>query len=204
MTTGVNCIIIKIYREKQRKLKKNVEQFKRNGAYGMAKVNQNKVIGALIVAIITLLVVIVIVVIAKGIFPSNSRETSNLSGGTGTYHYNSSNSTTTTTTTAGNGSSTDTESSTATQSSEVTSTEPRKIMYVQNYVYMRSGPGTDSEIIITLSKGLEVEVVKLEEEWYEIIWNGQTGYVYQSYLGDAPPATDTTTTTTAAVAEPTE
>lgn len=163
----------------------------------MAKVNQNKVIGALIVAIITLIVVIVIVVIAKGIFPSNSRETSNLSGGTGTYHYNSSSSTTTTTTTAANASGSGTTSTTTTQSSENSATEPKKIMYVQNYVYMRSGPGTENEIIVTLSKGLEVEVVKLEDEWYEIIWNGQTGYVYQSYLGDTPPSAGTTTTTTA-------
>ena len=72
-------------------------------------------------------------------------------------------------------------------------------MYVQNYVYMRKGPGTENEIIVTLSKGLAVEVKGAAADgWYEIVWNGQTGYVSEDYLGDTAPSTATTSSTTAA------
>ncbi len=167
----------------------------------MAKVNQNKVIGGLIVAVITLIVVIVIVVIAKSIFPSNDKGTSDTGVGTNTYSYTTTTTTTTPATTTTSGEST-TASSTTSQSEATQSTEvsvETQTMYVQDYVYMRTGPGTDNDVIVTLSRGLAVEVVKLESGWYEVIWNGQTGYVSESYLGENPPPAQSTTTTAAQV-----
>lgn len=169
----------------------------------MAKVNQNKLIGALIVGIITLIVVIVIVVVAKEIFPSNDRESSKTDLGTNTNSFTTTTTTPSVTTPSQSASQTDnssTESTSQTSQSTQSSVET-KTMYVQNYVYMRTGPGTENEIIETLSKGLEVQVVKLEDEWYEIIWNGITGYVYQSYLGEAPPPVTQATVTTPTAAE---
>lgn len=169
----------------------------------MAKINQNKLIGALIVGIITLIVVIVIVVVAKEIFPSNDRESSKTDLGTNTNSYTTTTTTPSVTTPSQNGSVTESSPTQGTSQTEDTTTTQSsvemKTMYVQNYVYMRTGPGTENDIIETLSKGLEVQVVKLEDEWYEIVWNGITGYVYQSYLGEAPPpVTEPAVTTPAA------
>ncbi|MFT3952824.1 MAG: SH3 domain-containing protein [Oscillospiraceae bacterium] len=89
---------------------------------------------------------------------------------------------------------------TTTSPDQTTTSEPSgETMTVLNYVYLRSAPNTEtSEILITLSKGKEVEILGKEGEWYKVRFNGEEGYVYQSYLGSGTQAaqpTDTTVTT---------
>jgi hypothetical protein len=43
-------------------------------------------------------------------------------------------------------------------------------------VNLRSGPGTDSEILATIPAGTSVRVGQCESEWCAVTWNGQSGY----------------------------
>jgi hypothetical protein len=43
-------------------------------------------------------------------------------------------------------------------------------------VNLRSGPGTDSEILATIPAGSTVRVGPCEGEWCAVTWNGQNGY----------------------------
>ena len=49
-------------------------------------------------------------------------------------------------------------------------------------VNMRSGPSTESEVLIVLYSGAAVNVHGVYGNWYEIDYNGMTGYVYSSYV----------------------
>ena len=121
----------------------------------MAKVNQNKVIGGLIVAVITLIVVIVIVVLAKNIFPSNDRGTSDNGVGTNTYSYTTTTTTPTTTTTAGEST---TPSGTTSQSETSQSTDASVEKHVP--VYTVEG----NKVIVTVGA---VEHPMTEEHYIE-------------------------------------
>ena len=59
-------------------------------------------------------------------------------------------------------------------------------------VNFRSGPGTDYAIIDCLPKGAVVTVEdRSNGEWYSVTYNGQTGFIYASYLSiaEAPAPT---------------
>jgi len=43
-------------------------------------------------------------------------------------------------------------------------------------VNLRSGPGTDSQIVTTIPTGSTVRVTGCEGEWCSVTWNGQSGY----------------------------
>jgi hypothetical protein len=43
-------------------------------------------------------------------------------------------------------------------------------------VNLRSGPGTDSEILASIPPGSTIRVGECEGEWCEVTWNGQSGY----------------------------
>jgi hypothetical protein len=43
-------------------------------------------------------------------------------------------------------------------------------------VNLRSGPGTDSEILASIPAGSTVRVGQCEGEWCAVTWNGQSGY----------------------------
>ena len=66
-------------------------------------------------------------------------------------------------------------------------------------VRLRSGAGTSSSILATLSRGTSVTVLSQDGSWYAVSYNGTTGYVAQQYvtLGDSLPA-DTGSTDTSA------
>lgn len=51
-----------------------------------------------------------------------------------------------------------------------------------SYVRVRTGPSTSSSIIATLHTGAKLEVSGITGEWYQVKYDGQTGYVYKSYL----------------------
>ena len=51
-----------------------------------------------------------------------------------------------------------------------------------SYVRMRSGPGTDSSIRGTYSSGTAMEVTGVNGNWYQVSYNGTTGYVRSDYM----------------------
>lgn len=53
-------------------------------------------------------------------------------------------------------------------------------------VNLRSGPGTDSEIITTIPAGSAVRVADCSE-WCAVTWNGNSGYVIARNLGPGAP-----------------
>ncbi|NLY45449.1 MAG: SH3 domain-containing protein [Tissierella sp.] len=49
---------------------------------------------------------------------------------------------------------------------------------------LRTGPGTDQEVIFTIPKGEKVEVLGHDNGWDRIIYNNVTGYSSSEYLSD--------------------
>lgn len=49
-------------------------------------------------------------------------------------------------------------------------------------VNMRSGPSTNSEVVMTLYNGITVNIHGIHTDWYEIDYLGYTGYVYWQYI----------------------
>jgi hypothetical protein len=54
-------------------------------------------------------------------------------------------------------------------------------------VNLRSGPGTDSEIITTIPAGSAVRVTDCSGEWCEVTWNGRSGYAIARNLSIGAP-----------------
>jgi hypothetical protein len=54
-------------------------------------------------------------------------------------------------------------------------------------VNLRSGPGTDSEIITTIPAGSTVRVTGCSGEWCEVTWNGRSGYAIARNLSTGAP-----------------
>jgi uncharacterized protein YraI len=54
-------------------------------------------------------------------------------------------------------------------------------------VNLRSGPGTDQQIITTIPAGSTVRVTGCTGEWCEITWNGNSGYAIARNLGIGAP-----------------
>ena len=59
-----------------------------------------------------------------------------------------------------------------------------------SYVRMRSGPGTDSSILGTYSSGTAMEVTGVNGNWYQVSYNGTTGYVRSDYMSLSGAAGD--------------
>lgn len=49
-------------------------------------------------------------------------------------------------------------------------------------VNVRSAPSTDSSVVIKLNGGTLVDLIALEDDWYSVSYNGQTGYIRSDYL----------------------
>ncbi|TVR84635.1 MAG: hypothetical protein EA412_00250 [Chitinophagaceae bacterium] len=47
---------------------------------------------------------------------------------------------------------------------------------------VRTGAGTEHNVIFTLQEGIEVEVLSKNNNWYKVRYQGKTGYVYFEYL----------------------
>jgi uncharacterized protein YraI len=50
-------------------------------------------------------------------------------------------------------------------------------------VNLRSGPGTDAEVITTIPAGTVVRVKECTGEWCEVTWNGRDGFAVARNLG---------------------
>jgi Bacterial SH3 domain len=53
-------------------------------------------------------------------------------------------------------------------------------------VNLRSGPGTDSEVLATIPGGSRVQITSCDGEWCAVTWNGRSGYAIARNLGAAP------------------
>ena len=63
-------------------------------------------------------------------------------------------------------------------------------MYVTgSSVYVRSGPGTNYEIVTSLIRGNSVKAVAETSQWYKVEVNGQTGYISKSLVSTTRPET---------------
>ena len=58
---------------------------------------------------------------------------------------------------------------------------------VVSSVNLRSGPGTDQEVIATIPAGSKVRVDGCTGEWCEVTWNGQSGYAIARNLSIGAP-----------------
>jgi uncharacterized protein YraI len=54
-------------------------------------------------------------------------------------------------------------------------------------VNLRSGPGTDQEIITTIPAGSTIRVTSCSGEWCEVTWNGRSGYAIARNLSIGAP-----------------
>ena len=71
-------------------------------------------------------------------------------------------------------------------------------LYSNDTVNVRSGPGTDTEIVGGLGPGDAVMVIGETNNWYQVSVNGQTGYVRKDFLtSNANAAAQTTAQATA-------
>lgn len=61
------------------------------------------------------------------------------------------------------------------------------IMYATAKVNVRKSPSTNGQIVATIDQRVEVEVVKHEDDWSEIIYNGSHCYVSSQYLASEMP-----------------
>ena len=53
---------------------------------------------------------------------------------------------------------------------------------VKSYLNLRSGSGTEYEIIGHLLPGKKVQVVSEDGDWYQVVIPERTGYVYKDYV----------------------
>jgi hypothetical protein len=53
---------------------------------------------------------------------------------------------------------------------------PAKVALATANVNLRSGPGTDSEVITTIPGGSTVRLSSCDGEWCAVTWNGHSGY----------------------------
>ena len=59
-------------------------------------------------------------------------------------------------------------------------------MYATESVNVRSGPGSDYELLGTYEKRDLIKVIDSSEEWAQIVYNDSIAYVYSSYLSEEP------------------
>ena len=86
----------------------------------------------------------------------------------------------------------------AAQSTTTTAAPQKPVMYVTaTKLNVRSGPGTDHDILGMLLYGTQVEILSIEGGWALISYAGIPGYLSVQYLSPVAPTPLTTTTTTA-------
>ncbi len=76
----------------------------------------------------------------------------------------------------------------------------RELITARTAVNMRSGPSTGNPTLFVLQQDQQVAVLEREGGWTKVeALNGETGWVYGSYLGDGSVATDVDTTVTGSI-----
>lgn len=89
------------------------------------------------------------------------------------------------------------DSSVPTPNTTTTTTKASALGYfvTTDQLNMRSGPGTEYEVLGVLPVGKTVEVLAVEGEWYRISLEGGTAYIHADYVVPSTPESTTTTTT---------
>lgn len=60
--------------------------------------------------------------------------------------------------------------------------EDENYKYTLRNLNLRSTKSTSGDVITVIPAGSKIQVVDAAEDWYEVIYNNQRGYVYNSYL----------------------
>ena len=84
---------------------------------------------------------------------------------------------------------------TETDPSTPTPTPETKTVYTTENLKVRAQPNTSAEVLGTLKKGTKVETYGLKDGWYEIKYEGKTGYISAKYTTETDPSTPTPTPT---------
>ena len=72
----------------------------------------------------------------------------------------------------------------------VTSYQESKTMYTSDRVNIRSGAGTDYDILDTISSRQTITVIgETNNGWYQVEYNGTTGYIVSDYVVSELPGT---------------
>ena len=69
-------------------------------------------------------------------------------------------------------------------------------MYTTENLKVRAQPNTSAAVLGTLKKGAKVETYGLKDGWYEIKYEGKTGYISAKYTTETDPSTPTPETKT--------
>ena len=64
---------------------------------------------------------------------------------------------------------------------------PARSATVTATVNLRSGPGTDSDVIATIPAGSTVRVASCSDDWCEVTWDGRSGYAIARNLSLGAP-----------------
>lgn len=70
-----------------------------------------------------------------------------------------------------------------------TPTPETKTVYTTENLKVRAQPNTSAEVLGTLKKGTKVETYGLKDGWYEIKYEGKTGYISAKYTTETDPST---------------
>ncbi len=70
-----------------------------------------------------------------------------------------------------------------------TPTPETKTVYTTGNLKVRAQPNTSAEVLGTLKKGTKVETYGLKDGWYEIKYEGKTGYISAKYTTETDPST---------------
>ena len=69
-----------------------------------------------------------------------------------------------------------------------------KTVYTTENLKVRAQPNTSADVLGTLKKGTKVETYSLKDGWYEIKYNGKTGYISAKYTSETDPSAQPTPT----------
>ena len=78
---------------------------------------------------------------------------------------------------------------TETDPSTPTPTPETKTVYTTENLKVRAQPNNSAEVLGTLKKGTKVETYGLKDGWYEIKYEGKTGYISAKYTTETDPST---------------
>jgi len=67
---------------------------------------------------------------------------------------------------------------------EEATSAPTRVTHVIRAVNMRAGPANGAEVLAIVSEGSPVEVIQCTQ-WCEVIFAGQRGWIYRSFMADA-------------------
>ena len=78
---------------------------------------------------------------------------------------------------------------TETDPSTPTPTPETKTVYTTENLKVRAQPNNSAKVLGTLKKGTKVETYGLKDGWYEIKYEGKTGYISAKYTTETDPST---------------